>query len=211
VINEWGDSRTYAAGSKVDVWSTPPQEDPAILWILDYESNQSEKSLRSAKVRTATLTPSIEQRQWILESLSCSGLLQRFVPVVDMVTGAVLRSSAINRVACHVKWHAEQKGRHEETRLAICLEILPLGYSPEFFTLVIGGSGSVRCSIKAADTVEAGYEQPGYQGHINQTFELSSGELRALLPIVGFMAELPATKDTRFVEGQWIGWTLKQF
>jgi hypothetical protein len=59
--------------------------------------------------------------------------------------------------------------------------------------------------------VEHQWSWLGHEGHSNQTLELSSNELRTLLPTISLMAELPPAEDVPFLRGLWFGWTRKQF
>jgi hypothetical protein len=206
VMSEWGETRTFASGKSLDIWSQPSSlthrlpPKPAILHVLDYGFDTSREGREAAQYRAATFTLTDAQKHEFIETLSHVGLLERVIPIVDDVTDAALGGAPIVNVACVAKSrpsHSLPGGRR--TDLTLSLTIAPPAREEEVVSLHLDTCGQLGRTMLVQSLIETGYE-----GHGHKMFTLSSEELRALLSLLSTLSSSSTQSNIPFQIGHWL-------
>lgn len=198
VVSNYGDTRTFASGMPVSLDKAP--KGSVVLLLSEFGPNPRPDPAQRDYFRSSHIPLSEGVLSALLQSLEQSGLLSRLLPKVDDQTNAILEGAPIIEASCSSEWYGRDNYYGDGSTMAISLTLSPAGHEPEQLILTIDRSGEVRRTLWCERFFETGYE-----GHAHASSSLTQDELRAIIPIVAQVAELPPQKRQAFRVGMWLG------
>jgi len=202
----WGSSRTFDSGLPVTFARQPKDhspeapEHPEILMISEFAPDRSPDPAQLNYFRSSSFELTQSDQSKVLSSLVDVGLLSKVVPHEDSITKIPLRGAPVSEVSCRSEWYGPENIYGDGPALILSLTFAPTGHESLQVKLNIDSSGTLRRSLWYEN-----YFETGYEGHAYEAFTLTSQELRALVPLLAHISELPHHHSQNLINGIWLG------
>lgn len=198
VISRYGETRTFAYGMTASLDKAP--QGSVILLLSEFGPNPEPDPAQHDYFRSSRIALPGHMQAEVLQALKQSGLLSRLLPQVDDQTNVVLERAPITESQCASEWYGRDNYYGDGNTFIISLTLSPSGHEPEQLILSIDKNGEVQRSLWCEQFAETGYE-----GHAHASSPLTDEELRAIIPIVAKVSELPPQTRQQFRVGMWMG------
>jgi len=198
VIARYGEMRTCATGMPVSLDKAPPNS--IILLVSEFGPNPTPDPAQHEYFRSSHIPLPEHMQEKLLQFLDQSGFFSRLLPKVDDHTNAILEGAPITELWCASQWYGRDNYYGDGNTFIISATLSPAGSEPERLTLSIDKNGEVQRSLWCEQFAETGYE-----GHAHASSPLTDDELRAIIPIIAHVSELPPQTRQQFRLGMWLG------
>ena len=206
VMATWGESRTFASGLPVSLARKPSvlsPEAPAnavVMLVFEYGNAIKPDPHQLNYFRSCNFELPEELTSEALRTLTESNLLARVIPKFDPLSTTTLEGAPIKEVKCSSEWHGPDNIYGDGSNFIISLGICPPGLEPVYAQLRFERDGKLYRNLWCASFAETGYE-----GHEQACFCLSTEELRAVVPIISRVAEIPPQQQRESRVAFWYG------
>lgn len=206
VVSKWGEARTFASGLPVSLAQKPSMissgapENAIVLLVFEFGAPTEPDPAQLSYFRSCNFElPEVLQSE-ILRTLTESDLLSKLIPAFDTATETTLKGAPITEISCSSEWYGPDNIYGEGSNFKISLRISPPEKEPVCVCLRIDSDGCCYRRLWCASFAETGYE-----GHDHTSVTPTTEELRAIIPIIARVSEVPPQQRNEDRVGSWYG------